>query len=182
MPAKTHQNELELLKRIAAGDEAAFKIIFELYNKKFFGTAVKMTHSVTVAEDIVQEIFVTLWIKRNCLALAQNAASYLFSIAYNCIFSHFEKMACERTAMQHAANRSSEGENSSEEWINRKESRETLEKIINQLPPRQRTIFRLSKQDDLSRDEIAKRLNISPNTVRNHLLEAVKFIRLKFNQ
>lgn len=182
MPAKTLPNEPELLKRIAEGDENAFKIIFELYNKKFFGAAVKMTRSAHIAEEIVQEIFVTLWIKRSCLAFAQNPSSYLFSLAYNCIFAHFRKIAVERTARQYAAQERFETGSSSEEWINGKETMETLEKIISHLPPRQQTIFRLSKQEDLSRNEIAKRLNISPNTVRNHLQEAVKFIRMKFNK
>jgi RNA polymerase sigma-70 factor (family 1) len=182
MPAKNLHDELDLLKRIAEGDENAFKQIFEIYNKKIFGAALKMTRSVDVAEEIVQEIFVTLWIKRSCLAFAQNPSSYLFSIAYNCIFAHFRKMACERTARQYAVQGNFESRDSSEEWFNLKETSETLEKIISHLPPRQQTIFRLSKQEDLSRNEIAKRLNISPNTVRNHLQEAVKFIRLKFNK
>ncbi|MFI5193294.1 MAG: RNA polymerase sigma factor [Chitinophagales bacterium] len=180
MSANTLQNELNLLKRIAEGDEQAFKLIFELYHKKIFGAAIKMTHSVDVAEEIVQEIFVTLWIKRSCLAFAQVPSSYLFSIAYNCIFAHLKKMACEKTARRYALQGSLDGERSSEEWFNAKETRETLEKIINHLPPRQQIIFRLSKQEDLSRNEIARRLNISPNTVRNHLQEAIKFIRLKF--
>ena len=103
MPAKTPPNERELLKRIAEGDENAYKIIFELYNKKFFGVAVKMTHSAHIAEEIVQEIFVNLWIKRSCLAFAQDPSSYLLSLAYNCIFTHFRKIAIERTARHYAA-------------------------------------------------------------------------------
>jgi RNA polymerase sigma-70 factor (family 1) len=182
MSAETLHNELKLLAQIARGDEMAFRLIFDQYNKKFFGAALKMTRSAHVAEEIVQEIFVTLWIKRSCLASAQNPSSYLFAIAYNCINTHFRKLACEKTARQHVLQENYEERSLSEELLIEKERHDTLEKIISDLPPRQQVVFLMSKKEDLSRYEIAKRLNISPNTVRNHLQEAVKIIRLKFSK
>ncbi|MEO6961314.1 MAG: sigma-70 family RNA polymerase sigma factor [Puia sp.] len=179
MSANTLQYELELLKRIAKGNEPAFKLIFELYYKKFFGAAFKMTRCAHTAEEIAQEIFVTLWVKRNCLASAENPSSYLFTIANNCIFAHFKKIAKEKTARQYAARAGSDTPSLSDQLLEKKESREFLESIIRTLPNRQQTIFRLSKQEELSRDEIATRLRISPHTVKNHLQEAVKFIRMK---
>lgn len=182
MSPNTLQYELELLKRIAEGNEPAFKLIFELYSKKFLGAAFKMTRCAHMAEEIVQEIFVTLWVKRSCLAAAENPSAYLFTIAYNCIFLHLKKMAKERIARQYAARSNPDTAGLSDHLLERKESREFLESVIRTLPNRQQTIFRLSKQEELSRDEIASRLRISPNTVKNHLQEAVKFIRMKVNR
>jgi RNA polymerase sigma-70 factor (ECF subfamily) len=182
MSAETIHNELKLLAQIAQGDEIAFRLIFDQYNKKFFGAALKMTRSADVAEEIVQEIFVTLWIKRSCLASAQHPSSYLFTIAYNCINNHFRKLAGEKMARQNVFQERYEEQSLAEELLIEKERNETLEKIISDLPPRQQVVFLMSKREDLSRFEIAKRLNISSNTVRNHLQEAVKVIRLKFSK
>jgi RNA polymerase sigma-70 factor (family 1) len=179
MSANTHQNELDLLKRIAEGNKPAFKLLFELYNKRFLGAAFKMTRCAHTAEEIVQEIFITLWVKRSCLASAENSSSYLFTIAHHCIFAHLTKMSKERAARQFAARINSDTPRLSDHLLEKKESRERLESVIRKLPSRQQMIFRLSKQEELSRDEIALRLRISPHTVKNHLQEAVKFIRMK---
>jgi len=70
-----------------------------------------------------------------------------------------------------------EPENSVEEILLAKENKKILDSVISKLPPQQQLVYKLSKQEGLSREEIATRLHISPNTVRNHLQEAVKFIR-----
>ncbi|MEP7257740.1 MAG: sigma-70 family RNA polymerase sigma factor [Flavitalea sp.] len=176
------QSESELLKRVAEGNEMAFKLVFDLYNKKFFGAALKMTRSSDFAEEVVQEIFVMIWINRTRLAFAQDPPAYLFSIAYNCIYAQFKKTAIEKRARKCAARNLQYEQESHEHLMEKKESREILERIIQILPQRQQIIFRLSKQEELSRNEIARQLCISPNTVRNHLQEARKFIRLKLNK
>lgn len=71
-------------------------------------------------------------------------------------------------------------EYSVEEKYNEKESSQFIEKLIKKLPVRQQQVYLLSKQEGLSRNEIAQKLELSPHTVKNHLLEAVKFLRTNF--
>ena len=73
-------------------------------------------------------------------------------------------------------------ENPVEELLLAKENRELLTAVISQLPPQQQLVFRLCKQEGLSREEVADKLNISPNTVKNHLSAAIAFIREYFKK
>jgi len=174
--------EKELLQRIAQGDEKAFRTIFDQYKDQFYAAALKMTRSTDVAEEIVQEVFVALWMQRSALAVVEYPSSYLFTIVYNNINKHFKKLALEKRIRQSVSERAPDSECITENELIEKENRQLLTHIIQQLPPQQQLVYELSKQEGLSRDEIADRLHISPNTVKNHLLKALKYIRLHFTE
>lgn len=171
-----------LLKRIAQDDEKAFRIIFDRYKHRFYGAALKMTRSPNIAEEIVQEVFLTLWLRRSSLAEVNNPDSYLLTIAYNCISTQFKKIARERAVKERMSKRMAVSECATETIIEEKENRQILQNIICQLPSQQQLIYRLSKQDSLNRNEIAEQLQISPHTVKNHLLKAMKYIRAHFKE
>ena len=166
-----------LLKQIAEGNESAFRTVFDHYNEPFHATALKMTRSADIAEEIVQEVFVTLWVKRKLVATAKKPEGYLFTILHNSIYTHFRKLAMERKLKSKIRQAEDQSENPIETLLLEKENRTILENIIRRLPPQQRLIYKLSKQEGVSREEIARQLNISPNTVRNHLATAVDFLR-----
>lgn len=166
-----------LLKRIAENDEDAFCMIFERYKHRFYGAALKMTRSPELAEEIVQEVFLTLWLHRASLAAVKNPESYLFTIVYNAISQQFRKIAREKTARQKASAEWTVSECSTEQIMVEKEHRHLLQNIIRELPTQQQLIYKLSKQEGLNREQIATQLRISPNTVKNHLLKAMKYIR-----
>ncbi len=168
---------LILLKQFAEDDEKAFRIIFDHYKKLFYVTAYKMTHSATITEDIVQEVFVILWVNRKLVAAAKKPEGYVFTILHNCIYSQFRKLAKERQLKIKLNHDGASIENCIESQLIDKENRVNLEYQIDKLPPQQKLIYQLSKQENLSREEIAKQLNISPNTVRNHLSAAVEYLR-----
>ncbi len=167
-----------LLLQVCEGNEVAFKAIFNFYKERFFAASFRMTHSKDIAEEIVQEVFVNLWIKRAQVAAAINPESYLFTMLHNSIFAHFRKLALEKTLRQTITQQSEINIASPvEEILLAKENRQILETLINQLPRQQRIVYQLSKQQGLSRDEIAAQLSISPHTVKNHLQQAMQFIR-----
>lgn len=165
------------LKELANNDENAFRLIFDHYKLPFYATAFKMTHSAEIAEDIVQEVFVTIWVKRNLIASSKKPQAYLFTILHNCIYYHFRKIAKERKLKLRLEQEGDISENNIESRLLEQENRAILDNAINQLPPKQKLIYKLAKQEGLSREEISQRLNISPNTVRNHLSAAVEYLR-----
>jgi RNA polymerase sigma-70 factor (ECF subfamily) len=171
-----------LIKQIAEGDEAAFRTIFEHYRAPFYSAAFKMTRSGSLAEEIVQEVFVKIWVKRKIIATAKRPADYIFTILHNCIYAQFRKLALEDKLKTTLAQDSEESEDSIQLLLLEKENKAILENIIDQMPPRQRLIYKLAKQEGWSREEIAKGLNISPNTVRNHLSAAIEFLRNYFRK
>lgn len=180
--SSTDLHEKELLQLISEGDEAAFIEIFDRYKDRFYAVALKMTRSPDSSEEIVQEVFVTLWIRRLSLSRVEHPVSYLFTIAYNTISTHFKKIALEKRAQERFSEKIPQSECQTEKMLEEKENRELLQNIIRQLPDQQQQIYRMSKQEELSREEIARQLNISPNTVKNHLLKAVKYIREHWNK
>lgn len=166
-----------LLKQVAGGDEQAFRLIFDYYKEIFYSVAFKMTRSQNISEEIIQEVFVTLWEKRKLIAGANRPDSYVFTILHNSIYAHFRKLAHERQFKLKLELQIENSENSIETRLDEKENRIILENIINQLPLQQKLVYKLAKQEKLSRHEIARQLNISPNTVRNHLSSAIENLR-----
>lgn len=173
--------ERALFKRITEEDETAFREVFNRYRGPFYAAALKMTRCVDTAEEIVQNVFVTLWVHRGGLAEVESPSAYLFASLYHDIYRHFREQAQQRNLRRQVLERTSFAENPTEESLSYKECESTLQHIIGQLPPQQQLVYRLSRQDGLSRDEIARQLHISPHTVKNHLLRALKHIREGFH-
>lgn len=166
-----------MLLQIAGGDESAFRELVNFYGDRFYSLALKMTRSEEVAKDIVQDVFLNIWEKRLSLRDVENPSSYFFTIIYRRIFSHFRKKVTEKDMLR-AVSLEKEPENSIEKKLLSKEGCELIEGAIAQLPPRQQEVFRLTKLEGMSREEVARQLQVSPNTVRNHLADAVKFLRI----
>jgi len=181
--ASASQIEKELFIRLADGDEPAFRELFDALRNPFHAAAYKVTRSADLAEEIVQEVFVALWEKRKQIAVANNPKGYFVAILHNHIYYHFRRIILERQARQKAADQTGDtDDNPVEELLLAKENRNALQAVISKLPAQQQLVYRLAKQEGLSRDEIAQKLNISPNTVRNHLTAAVDFIREYFRK
>ena len=168
-------DEKALLAQIAAGDEKAFGKFFDLYKERFYSVVLKMTRSDLVAEEIVQDVFMNIWQKRETLADIDNPSSYFFTAVYRRVYTHYRKIAQERKLLQFTSE-TKDSVNTTDEMILARESQQLISLAITKLPPRQQLVFKL-KQEGLSREEIARQLQISPNTVKNHLADALKFIK-----
>lgn len=173
----------ELYSLLAEGNESAYRVLFDQYKEVFFTAAYKMVRSSEEAEEIVQEVFIALWTKRTKVAAAEKPEHYLFTILHNTIYDHFRKLALERKMKKGVSNAFEEAEvETAEEILLAKENRGLFEEVINKLPPQQKLVYQLSKQQGLSREEIARQLEISPNTVKNHLQSATHFIQSYFKR
>lgn len=161
--------------QIAAGDEKAFRQFFDLYKERFYAVVMKMTGSDEVAKDIVQEVFMKIWEKRESLTAIDNPSSYFFTAVYRRVYHYYQKVALERRVHQNLT--AEESVNMTEEMVLAHESSHLISEAISKLPAQQQMVFKLSKQQGLSREDVARQLKISPNTVKNHLAGALKFIR-----
>jgi len=178
MPEDLLYDIKKLLSQVGEGNEPAFRTIFDFFKERFYAASLKMTHSPDIAQEIVQEVFVGLWINRAKVAAAVNPESYLLTMLHNCIYAHFRKLALEKAMKKKMGEQPLElDESSVEDVLLEKETREILESVISQLPPQQQMVYKLSRQQGLSREEIAMQLHISPHTVKNHLQHATQFIR-----
>ncbi|WP_300598910.1 sigma-70 family RNA polymerase sigma factor [Niabella sp.] len=166
----------ELLKLVAAGDEKSFRVLFENYKRRFYAVALKMTVSEVIAEEMVQDIFIKIWQKRAELTQIENLDAYFFTTLYRQVYKHYKKLALDRKLLKLIAE-SPSFHNITEETLLLRESERLINEAVTKLPQQQQKVFTLSRQDGFSREQIAEKLHISPNTVRNHLADATKFIR-----
>ena len=167
----------EYFQSLAIGDTGAFGTIFELYKKRVFAVALKMLKSETEAEEIVQDVFLSIWLAKAKLSDINNPEAYLFTITYNTIYAYLKKASRNKQLLNTIIDHLSQIQNITDETIAVHETGKLINEAIQQLPLQQRTIYELCKQEGLSYDEIAEHMHLSSNTVRNHLAEAMKKIR-----
>lgn len=166
-----------LLIKLKNGDATAFEGIYNQYRSRIYSYALKLCKSTVIAEEIVQEVFIKIWQKREQLNPELHFGAYLKKITLNHVLNHLKKVAREKSLQDELFNYLSLIRNSAEDRLLEKELLKTYEEAIAQLPPQKKIIYQLSRNEELSHDEIAKKLNISKNTVKNHMVEATKFIR-----
>lgn len=163
--------------RIAAGDEAAFQQLFHQYNKVLFPFIISLVKAQADAEEIVQDVFLKLWLNREKLTAIENPGGWLRTVTANAAYDHLQKMAGYEVLLSNFQRRQ---HGSEKPFWQELDARLNWEAVINQirkLPLRQRQVLQLSRIEGLSRKEIARKLGISENTVRNHLADATLFLK-----
>ncbi len=162
---------------IAREEESSFKAFFEQYRKRVYSLAYKLTKSVFAAEEITQEVFISVWSARQRLSAVRDAETYFYTIIYNKVSRHLRKEANKATILRLFVSNATGFSNETEEAIDANEGQRFVNKALAQLSPQKKLIYELSRKEGRSHDEIAVALRLSPHTVKSHLVKAVKFIR-----
>ncbi|RFS20214.1 RNA polymerase sigma-70 factor [Chitinophaga silvatica] len=165
-------NERALLQNLAAGDDQAFASVFHHYRQRLYAIAFKLLNSPSMAEDIVQDVFLKLWLRKKELHEIQHFKAYLFTITRNHIFNALKKMAREQPIETDCYT-----DHIIDSTSSYKEYEKILQHAISKLPPQQELIYKLSKEEGLKRHEIADKLHLSPETIKVHLAHAMRNIR-----
>lgn len=171
-------NIRECFRALAEGDSGEFEIFFERYKKRVFGVALKMLKSQADAEEIVQNVFLSIWQSRAKLGDVNDPEAYLFTVTHNAIYSHLKKVSRNEQLLSAILRNIAQKQNTTEEDLAVRETSKLIQNAVRALPPQQRTVFELNKEKGLSYQEIAEHMHISQNTVKNHLSGAVKTIRM----
>ena len=170
-------NEKETLLRVAAGDEDAFTALFLHYQGRVNAIAFTLTRSETAAEELVQDIFLKIWLHRSDLPEVKYFQDYLFIITRNQAFTALKRLASQKKLHQDATADIEFSDQRTEQEVLERDFGKLLEQAIARLPSQQQRVFRLSREQGLNRDEIAEKLRLSPNTVKTHMSQALKNIR-----
>src|SRR5665213_736625 len=136
-----------------------------------------LTKSAPMAEDMVQDIFLKIWMKKEQLPAIENFRNYLFIVARNHIFNELKKRSTDILFTDQLLDYFHDNKTTPEKKLLQKEASHLIQQAIDRLPQQQKMVYRLSREEGLSRNEIAERLELSPNTVRNHLSKALEMIR-----
>lgn len=177
-----HSDE-SLLHLMANNDQAAFTSLYRRYWEPLFITTAKVIGSKEDAADIVQEVFISLWNRRQELSLTSTLPAYLqASVKYKAI-NYIEKNITRRNYLQTLTNlTTASSPPSAEMLLHIKEIQEMIQTVIKNMPPKMREVYQLSRQENLSHKEIATRLGISEETVKKHIQHALQLIKASLGQ
>lgn len=173
--------ENEFLKFVE-GDQRAYRKAFDHYFPIIFRYVYSKCKHVEDAEEITQEAFTQLYLHRQKVHTEDDLYPYLFVITKRLCISHFRKQLGKPECVDVETSEWSSVSYETEDNITFAELSKILHKIIASLPPQQQEIYRLSRLEDVSHQEIAEQMGISKNTVKNHLLLATKVVRLKLQK
>lgn len=176
IPNNIH-NETALLLKIAAGDEKAFTELFHTYTPKLLPFVTKLTRNEHMAQEMIQETFLRLWINRAELVKVNDPASWIFKIAANLSITWLRKRSNRERLLERIAANEATGANLVGENLETKELTLIVRKAVETLPERRKEIYRLSREQGLNHQQIAEALQLSANTVANQIGISLKFIR-----
>ncbi len=166
----------DLFRRVSEGDESAFRTVFHAYNRILYPYVLSVVKTEADAQEIMQETFLKLWLKRDTLVGIENPGGWLYTVADNNIKDHFKKEARYAKRLQKAGAEDSDLSDIHEQFDSR-EIKTLIREAVDKLPARRRQVFRMARLEGYSRKEIAETLGISENGVRNRLAEATEFIQ-----
>ncbi|MEO8173257.1 MAG: RNA polymerase sigma-70 factor [Sediminibacterium sp.] len=173
----TEQNLYEdkaLFLRIAQGDEASFTELFHGYTPKLLAYLVKITRDERLARELVQETLLKIWIKREHLQHVSSPSAYLFRLAGNLATDYFREERARRKLYGRMPVTEESPFMDTGEVIAAREVAGIIARAVEALPGRQQEVYRLSREQGLSHEEIAARMNISVSTVNNQIGTALK--------
>ena len=177
MAIKSLVNERTLLVKVAEGNERAFKELFDFYYNPLGEYVFKLTNSIAISEEIVQDTFIKIWVKRETLAELKSFSNYLFIICRNQTYDQLRKVSYKHNMQKKI-----------EQYFQQESETELIEAPIDQyrilidnavdrLPPQAKKVYLFSRHERLKYEEIAILLNISPETVKKHIQYAVNSIK-----
>lgn len=167
--------ERELFQLTAAGDEAAFERLFYAYAPRLHGLILKITRHEPVVKDIIQEVFLYLWMDREQLSEITVPQHWIFKIAYNRSVRWLSRQAMQEQKLATLTTSGSEGQ--LEHQLALRETTRLIQEATEQLPAQAKLIFKLTREGGLPAAEVAAQLNISVQYVRNSLNRSSKSIK-----
>jgi len=178
MAEKKPYDEKQVLELLSTGSQTAFVQLYDQYRPFIYNTSLKLVKSHELAKEVLQEVFMDVWNRRETINRVVSIKSYLYGMTRNIVFDHLKEKA-NMLAISREFAYGMKHENSTEKAMLDKQYEELLNEAVNQLPPQQKLVFRLAKVEGLSHEAIAKQLSLSRLTVKAHMKQALQSIRLR---
>lgn len=178
MDTATFYTDEDLLRQITAGDRHAFSTLYSRYWDELFTSAARVLRGTEEAEDVIQDVFLSLWKRREELKITGSVAGYLHtSVRYKAIH-YIEKNITRRDYLTLLTNTAVETlPPDSELQLQFKELQKLISEAVAAMPPKMQQVYKLSRQQYLSHHEIAEKLGISDETVKKHIQHALAIIK-----
>lgn len=175
-------SEKQMIRLLSKADERALKWFFDTYHRRIYQFALRFLKDELWSEEVVQDTFLSLWLHREKLNVNQPITPYLFTIARRNVIDIYRKRLASDKVLLEAQHRVTLAQEGTEDQILQQDVEKLLAEVMHLLTNQQRLAFRLSRVDGLSYDEIATEMCISKNTVKQHLVGALKTMRAYFSK
>jgi RNA polymerase sigma-70 factor (family 1) len=173
-------DEVSLLAAVAGGDQQAFKRLYKHWEPLLSGYVYRLSNSLELAEEVVQDVFLKIWMARETLVNVRHFKNFLYTVSNNHFYTVVKKQMRERRRRlewEKIASMEISGVDEENDW-----KISLIDEAIEQLPSRRREVYRLSRHAKLSYNEIAERLGISRASVASHLQLAIRDITTYISQ
>ncbi|TRX39437.1 RNA polymerase sigma factor [Flavobacterium restrictum] len=180
MSESKNYSEQLLVKELKNHNESAFRSLFDAYYQDIYGYSISILKSKELAEENVQDVFLKVWLHRENLNLEQSFKSYLFTIARNQAFNFLSKAANDVILKEELFYKSQKSHNQGDYSVREEDCKRLKKQAIKQLPPKRKQIFKMSRKEGKTYEEISQELGISVHTVKSQMSKALESIRLFF--
>ncbi len=172
MAGKNAHIDRKILELAAAGDEPSFRVLYDHFSAGIYRTAFRYLRAAELAEDVVQDTFLTLWANRDHIVKIDSFENYIFILARNRCFKILKDKAVTLSSQEELYEDLSDDTPGNDE-----EQYALISMAIDRLPPQQKKIFEMAKLRGMSHEKISQELNLSPSTVNNHITTAFRSVR-----
>ncbi len=169
--------DIILFYSLKSGNEDALELLFKKYYSPLCQYVQSFVIDPVLSEDIVTDLFVSIWDKRSKIEIKNNFRSYFYKSAKNAALSHMRKKRLKTVSFNDLPNFDVSSSTTPYTKFNRQDSDENIKTILKNIPPRSREVFVLHRFEEMKYKEIAEFLDISIKTVENHIGTALKILR-----
>lgn len=170
----------ENLDGFIAGDRLCFKKIYDCYRDRVYIYTSKITKSHELSEEIVQDVFIKIWNNRSKINPDYSFSSFIFRVAHNHTINVLKRIRYDKLAKENISRSMDLSIDDTDSKLILNEYLGIMKRAIDELPPKRKNIFNLSRVEGISHDNIADKMGISKNTVKSQLVKATKAIKLYF--
>lgn len=171
-------DEKALIQQLRDGDQLAFSKLYQIHAKTIYRRLQRMVQDADQADELLQELFIKVWEKRNQITINESFGGYLHAIAYRMSIDYFRSLELKERVHKEVSLYGDQEVNSTVEQIDFKETQTLINEAVSNLPEQRRKAFTLCKLEGKSYEEAAQIMGISPNTVHNHIVKAAKSVKV----
>jgi len=170
-------NQLRWIEGLKAGEKSVFDEIFRAYYEELVGFCLRYIPDQDMACEIVQDMFVKLWIRREDLFVTISLKAYLYKATRNHALNYLNQLKIQDKYKSYIGFQTLDGGNSPLDKLQESDLEEEIKRAVLSLPERRRKVFEMSRHEGLKNKQIAEKLNISVKTVENQMTKALEFLR-----
>jgi RNA polymerase sigma-70 factor (family 1) len=168
-------------EKLSHGNRSAFDHLYNSLWSKMYATAFNYVRDKEISKEIVQEVFVRLWLKRSELSRINDITKFAMRTLQFKVYDHFDRQAIEKRYRMHAMTSTPSQVNNTHHQVEYDETLDRLNTELEKLPETTKTVFRLSRFNHFSNEEIAANLKLSVKAVEYHITQSLKHLRLRLS-